>query len=820
MDKKLQQCLKGEEFDYLMPFLWLKGDCREALYQEILAIKQSGCNSFCAESRPYPDFCGEKWWDDFGFILKTARELNMHVWLLDDKHFPTGYANGAIEKKHPHLRKKMLRCEMVDVLGPQREVALLCDEYTKSGDTILSVVAYRRTGEGVDCYDEVIDLTDTIDDGLIHFDIPEGMWRVFFLLKTQKPTAWAPNHIDMLNPDSTELMISEVYKPQYEHFAEYFGNTFRGFFSDEPGFLNTSGHCCKLGDDMPLPWRDDIPDLMAEKLCVSRSEVIAKLPALWNKIGDITDFRATYMDIVSSLYAKNFTEKLRDWCHAHNVEHIGHIIEDSGAGSRLGYGSGHFFRALDAQDMSGVDVVLHQIIPGQTEMKHSALVGTGRLADPTFYTYALAKLGASHSHLNPNMKNRAMCEIFGAFGFAEGLPFMKKLADHMLACGISRFVPHAFSPKYPDSDCPPHFYCGGAYPQYEQFGMLMKYIQRVIHLFEGGVHKAPVALYYNAECEWAGDETDTYFAVAKELTQNQIDFDFVSEDYLCNAKTVDGKICINEEQYQLLVLPGCKYITPRMRALLQKLEQENVPFYFRGIAPVGFESHLKAIIPYEIYLSTPAPQLRYYHVTRNSLEIFMFKNDGEASIDTGINGLPGGEFAVYDAWNNKLYRKDDPRLVLASGESIIWIFGEDTQSLAKYRHPSTLSGEEMNILWNITAGENTYSSTPLFNLTAKGGLTRYSGKIHYTAECELPADTKMLDLGIVGEVAQLTLNGVDCGTCVAPPYAFDISNAVRAGKNLVEIEVVNNPAYRERDRFSVFMKLTPSGILGPVKVLK
>lgn len=48
MDKNLQQCLENKEFDYIMPFLWLKGDCREALYQEILAIKQSGCNSFCA----------------------------------------------------------------------------------------------------------------------------------------------------------------------------------------------------------------------------------------------------------------------------------------------------------------------------------------------------------------------------------------------------------------------------------------------------------------------------------------------------------------------------------------------------------------------------------------------------------------------------------------------------------------------------------------------------------------------------------------------------------------------------------------------------
>ena len=49
------------------------------------------------------------------------------------------------------------------------------------------------------------------------------------------------------------------------------------------------------------------------------------------------------------------------------------------------------------------------------------------ILDPEFFVYALAKLAASHSHINPLMQNRAMCEIFGAYGFAEGVPVMKKL---------------------------------------------------------------------------------------------------------------------------------------------------------------------------------------------------------------------------------------------------------------------------------------------------------------------------------------------------------------------------------------------------------
>ncbi|MBQ8893908.1 MAG: hypothetical protein IJ043_05805 [Clostridia bacterium] len=819
MDQQLKECLENQKMNYILPFLWLHGESHEELREEILAIKQSGCLSFCAESRPYPDFCRAQWWEDFGFILKTAKELDMNVWLLDDKKFPTGFANGGT-LKHPELRKKTILCEKVDVQGPQQDVALIYDYYCRHGEKLLAAVAYKRTGKGVDCAGEPIDLTPTAEDGLVRFDIPDGMWRVFFLLESQEPVSGRPDHIDMLNPASTELMISEIYQPQYEHFAEYFGNTFRGFFSDEPGFLNSTGsYYGKLGRSTPYPWRADLPALMGEKLGKAEAEVLLLLPALWANVNDVSALRVAYMDTVTALYAQNFTEKLGGWCRAHGVEYIGHTIEDMGSCSRMGHSAGHYFRCLDAQDMAGIDVVLHQIMPGQNEMPHTARI-FDRIADPTFFVYALAKLGSSHAHLNPNMKNRAMCEIFGAYGYAEGLPFMKKLADHMLASGINRYVPHAFSPKYPDPDCPPHFYSKGNNPQFEGFGELIRYMQRVIHLFEGSIHQAPIALYYNAECEWAGDETDTYFSVAKVLTQNQLDFDFVSEDYLAAAEFKDQKLCINQEEYSLLVLPGCRYVTPRMRKFLQKMEAEYVPFYFRGTAPAGFESHLETVLPCQLRLTVPSPHLRYYHAARDGKDIYMFKNDGDTPIDTVIELLPEGAVTVYDAWNNRVFRKEDRRLTLDGGESIIWILGEKTEGLPEYLHPMTLQGQDAVLLWEITAGEQSYSASPLFNITGKGGQTRFSGKITYRTEAEIPAGTKMLDLGTVGETAALTLNGIPCGSRIAPPYAFDISEAIKPGKNTIEIEVVNNPAYYERDPFSIFMKLPPSGILGPTKYLK
>ena len=45
------------------------------------------------------------------------------------------------------------------------------------------------------------------------------------------------------------------------------------------------------------------------------------------------------------------------------------MVEDNGAHARLGYGCGHFFRAMEGMDASGLDVV-YQIWPEYTQGRH------------------------------------------------------------------------------------------------------------------------------------------------------------------------------------------------------------------------------------------------------------------------------------------------------------------------------------------------------------------------------------------------------------------------------------------------------------------
>ena len=135
----------------------------------------------------------------------------------------------------------------------------------------------------------------------------------------------------------------------------------------------------------------------------------------------------------------------------------------------------------------------------------------------------------------------AVCEIYGGFGWAEGIPEMKQMTDLMLVGGVNYFVPHAFNAKYPDLDHPPHFYAQGNNYQYPVFGQLMGYARRMCHVLSGGVHQADAAVYYNAEAEWSGGRNQLVQEVCRLFGKNQVEFDIIPQDTVLEDMTVrDG----------------------------------------------------------------------------------------------------------------------------------------------------------------------------------------------------------------------------------------------------------------------------------------
>jgi len=847
MYSALKDVLSGNEDNALLPFYWQHGDHTEKIPSQIERIAHSGCRAICVEARPHKDFGGEGWWRDMDLILSEAQKRNMQVWLLDDDHFPTGHANGMITKKYPRLRPWLLIEDHIDVVGPMKSATVLVPPLGEEG-VLLGAFAYPRYADDAEiCQNEPLDLTPLIRNGAVTWDIPEGLWRVFFYARSRE--GGNKDYIDVINPESTDVLIEAVYEPHLEHYKQYFGNTFAGFFSDEPGFKNQ--YRAKTRTDMgryemtvgrvglALPWNDEVRERMREALGYD------PLPHLWllwydDETGDArAALRSSYMDAVTEMYRLHFCRRLGDWCHAHGVEYIGHVIEDNGTHARMSYGAGHYFRSLDGQDMSGIDIVLHQVLPGMSDTTHTACVSTGVAKGP-FFHYTLAKLAASMAHLHPNQKKRAMCEVFGAYGWAEGTPLMKWLMDFLLVRGINRFVPHAFSPVFPDRDCPPHFDAEGHDPTFEGFSALMRYVNRAAHLLYGGTHIANAALLYHAEAEWASKvggsmPVDT---LGRVLLDAHIDYDIVPMDYLKNATVQNGKLCIADESFDVLLVPAATHLPAAFYPVLRALEEQGLPIRFVDAlpqnAPEGFATVPLASLPsymkengyYDVSVPSGTPKLRIYHTRRDGHDIFMLFNEDVAAAKTTVTLPTKGSYAVVDALTETYLaaHTEDGRVgvSLQNGQSVILVFG-DAEDLPTAREITATQTLQPRFSLELADAKNPWEFAPagqfdeLFNVTAPDRFPELSGKMRYTFTFDArDAAGAILDLGQVGEVAELTLNGEDMGIRICRPYAFDISKALRAGINEATVTVSNTLVWQNRDRFSRFLQIPPSGLLGEI----
>ncbi len=855
MEQRLKEILSGKEENYLLPFFWQHLGHTEEIPHRVQKIFESGCRAFCVESRPYEDFCGDSWWRDMGIILNEAKKRDMKVWILDDKHYPTGYANGLLEKKYPHLHRWFLREHHADCMGPCKDTALRIPRF-RGDERLLGACAYRRTGNGEDICGEPLPIPVEQGDEFLYFDVPEGCWRIFLLYQSNEDvlphSRW---YVDMLSEESVHVLIEAVYESHYEHFSEYFGNTLAGFFSDEPSFdacLNSFDRVDEglyyrtVGQPgMLLPWGETVCEAMK-----GDGLSLEDLPTLWYRAeGKSPQVRLSYMDAVTRQWRKNFSFQLGDWCRAHNVMYIGHVIEDMNAHARIGSSAGHYFRALEGQDMSGIDIVLHQVMPGLGQYQTAASI-SGSVADPEFFHYTLAQLASSLARQNPAMKGRAMCEVFGAYGWAEGTPAMKWLMDFLLVRGVNHFVPHAFTDIYPDPDCPPHFYGDGNNPQYESFAELMNYVNRMAHLLYGTDMEASGGVFYHAEAEWMEPEGRMYSQKpAKACYDAHISYDFVSLDFLEKAKAEKGCFGMPERQYRFLAVPACACLPERFWTHVRRLAAAGVPVFFVDRAPC-FEGELPGEVVSLDRLASRilerglahsyqcgAPFLRIARFDRDGSSCFMLFNESPKGVNASVTLPRTGRYLLLDLLNGvKAKGETDSGNVFASlepGQSELLIFDgfseAEWQSLERPCCPKEKEGLELS--WKIELMEQGreeefhpyLENASLSNITGKAGKQDFSGNIRYTARFELKREDSgrvFLDLGEVGMTAKLALNGKELGQRICAPYRWDISGAVKDGENEIEIVVSNTLVHRVYEGLSTFMPVLPSGLIGPVVLLK
>lgn len=867
---KVRKLLENQGDNYIFPFLWMHGEGEEVLRNYMRVIYDANIRAVCVESRPHPDFCGPGWWKDMDIILEEARSLGMKVWILDDSHFPTGYANGAVEIAPDALCRQSLVYQIIECPEEGQLLTIDFKQYRKAApwtpnmietyqlpedkmrhyedDRIISVAAVKAGGE---TERDIIDLSGKAKDGQIEFTVPDGTWKVYVCQLTRNRGPHR-SYINMMDEESCRLLIDAVYEPHYQRYHADFGSTIAGFFSDEPELGN--GHLYDMGkriyelDDQA--WSAPLQDTLEQKW---QGNFNRYLPLLWEQdFGEKlkAKVRYDYMDAVTRKVEECFSNQIGNWCREHGVSYIGHLIEDNNQHTRTGSSLGHYFRGLAGQDMAGIDDIGGQVLPQGEWVGPYGLMGEMR--DGAFYHYVLGKLGVSLAAVDSLKKGRCMCEIFGNYGWEEGVKLEKYLADHFLVRGVNHFVPHAFSPKeFPDPDCPPHFYAHGNHPQYRHFGALMQYMNRVCELISGGMHIAPVAILYNAEAEWSG-EYRNLSEPAVRLYDRQIDYDLIPEDVFSEpgkfGTQIGKRLSVNRQNYSVLLISGSQFITKASLKAIQRLQEAGCLVWFLERTPEGacddpdfiweFTERAKVVgldhlveeldrakIP-EIYPEPADQRLRCLHYVHREeqkdgqgkmaerredrADIYLFVNEGTDIYRGSVRVPSTGACYIYDAWNNRVGRIDSRAvadgtviaLEVIPGRSVIVIFdGTDTilpLSMTEInQNVDGMKRERWDAGWKRSVC--TAIEYPAFQEECDMALPdmlaeekpEFSGFVRYEKKffCEKSPRRMLLEIEDAWEGVEVFVNGISAGIQITSPYRYDVTELIKDGKNQIQIEV-------------------------------
>lgn len=874
MNKTIRQLLDGNADNHMLPFFWQHGEDEATLREYMAAIQGANCNAVCVESRPHPDFCGPKWWEDMDVILDEAQKRNMKVWILDDSHFPTGFANDALKGKPDTLCRQniFIKEKVFSGKGCHKVLNLKWHGFFKQNkppangtmSKFLSMMppARKFDDDSILCVtarqgNTTVDLTSHLQGHTLTWEKPEGQWTLSAVIRSRN-TGYHRNYINMTEKDSCRLLIDAVYEPHWQHYAADFGKTIVGFFSDEPELGNGPMYAKDnyLGTEQDLPWGETMEREVSLALGKNWLE---KLHLLWREGDEAPQVRSKYMDTLTKLVRSAFSEQVAGWCRDHGVQYIGHVIEDDGQHCRTGSSLGHYFRSLQGQDMAGIDDIGGQVYPqGEDEPKINFM----RMPrNGEFYHYALAKLAQSAAAIEPRKQGNAMCEIFGNYGWAEGVRLEKYLADHFLVRGINQFVPHAFSPKeFPDQDCPPHFYAHGHNPQYRHFGTICAYMNRVATLTSSGKHVVPVAVLYHGESEWADNEAMPFEKPLRALYDAQIDCHVLPADIFTEGDyyqvQMGNPLIVNGQKYYAFVVPETAYLSEAAAAGLQELMMHGLPVYFVNKRPENISETGNAlpesltgipVVPLsglkeevsKLGLSVPTvhpanDRLRILHIDGDT-PVFFLVNEGTEAFDGTVSLPIDGPCYLYDPWDNvcraAVQTGTEVSLTIEPLKSIAVVFGACDAPCAE---PISCTGKSVELTqWKRSICEgaaypNFGKPTPVSlpddiaqEQPAFSGFARYESCIHHSGN-----QKTILEITDAAEGVEVFVNGSSLGIQVAPPFRYDLTAVLEEGENRLVIEVATTLERKCYPLLKGYRKMiTPppsgkTGLTGTVRLYK
>ena len=241
-------------------------------------------------------------------------------------------------------------------------------------------------------------------------------------------------------------------------------------------------------------------------------------------------------------------------------------------------------------------------------------------------------------------------------------------------------------------------------------------------------------------------------------------------------------------------------------------------------ASLDLPAELDRFLPRDLYLTPAHPDLRFMHYRREDLDFYLLVNEGEDAICGELQLNLNGDIEIWDAYSGAK-RLADTRptseglcidLQLERRQSVVLVVNTKDH-LTPPPEPAHFAEERvaLDLSWKVTdpAGNPVAAPAP-GDWSKHSNLELFSGTLCYHSDLELPStDEIWLDLGQVGDIAEVFLNGDSINTRMWAPYHIRLADHLPSGPHHLEIRVTNSMANAYEG-----LQL-PSGLIGPLALV-
>lgn len=493
-----------------------------------------------------------------GLCVKNLKEKNMFAIIYDEDRWPSGYAGGMVSKKE-YYRQRAIRITRQKTECEEKNIAI-----KKGGTYFVACYDIKFNNEReIERYKK-IDVDETAAD---------EKWYVYSFATPKADRFNGESYIDTFSKEAVEYFIEQTYRKYLSEAGKEFGKSIKAVFTDEPQFARK--HTIDGKFETQMPWSGDFEKTYFEKY---KEDITASLPEIFWNLSDnrISKSRYFYHNHTADRITNAFLKTYRDFCNASGIYLTGHMVEETSMFSQTS-SAGDVMRTYPYFDIPGIDMLCNN------------------------KEYVTAK--QVQSVARQYGKEGIMSELYGVMGWNMDFKTHKLQGDWQAAMGVTLRV-HSVALGSLKGIAKRDYPASVNYqsPWYTEYSQLEDHYTRLASVLTRGKAVVKTAVIHPIESYWLNFGPDSAKSIRDDmdkrleeltdwLVHNFIDFDFINEELLSNAKVnTDDGFSVNGSKYDTIIIPQCetlrgstvKYITNFLNSGGKVVIMGNCPKYINA----------------------------------------------------------------------------------------------------------------------------------------------------------------------------------------------------------------------------------------------